>query len=303
MSPRTITRVGSAALAALGVAALPAPARASFPGRNGAIAFASARHGSYDLYAVSPGHPARRLTRTRAVNETSPAWSADGRRLSFARRDFRDPLHPGPFEVWVMGADGSHPRRLGPGTEPAWSPDGRRIVFTGPRQVRVSRPDLWVMRSDGSHRRRLTTNRASDRSADWSPDGRWIAFASDRGRSHDVWRIRSDGSGAVRVTAVGPYDDQPSWAPDGRRIAFARRAAASGFRLWTVHADGSGGAPVGDTPAFGTAWSPDGRRIAFDRASVPGAPTDLFTLALPAGPPRLLTRDPAPDLDPAWQPR
>ena len=108
-----------------------------------------------------------------------------------------------------MRADGSHPRRLGRGTEPAWSPDGRRIVFTGPRQVRVSRPDLWVMRSDGSHRRRLTANRASDRSADWSPDGRWIAFASDRGRSHDVWRIRPDGSGAVRVTAVGPYDDQP----------------------------------------------------------------------------------------------
>ena len=203
-----------------------------------------------------------------------------------------------------MRADGSHPRRLARGTEPAWSPDGRRIVFTGPRQVRVSRPDLWVMRSDGGHRRRLTTDRASDRSPDWSPDGRWIAFASDRGHSHDVWRMPPDGSGAVRVTAVGPYDDQPSWAP-GRP---ADRVRAPGRRAGVPAcgpsaADGSGGAPVGDTPAFGTAWSPDGRRIAFDRASAPGAPTDLFTLALPAGPPRILTRDPAPDLDPAWQPR
>ena len=130
-----------------------------------------------------------------------------------------------------------------------------------------------------------------------------IAFASDRGRSHDVWKMHPDGSGAVRVTAVGPYDDRPSWAPDGRRIAFVRRAAGQGFRLWTVGADGSGSAPVGDTPAFGTAWSPDGRRIAFDRSSAPGAPTDLFTLPLPSGPPRILTRDPAPDVDPAWQPR
>ncbi len=303
MTRLSTLQVASGALAALCVAALPAPAQASFPGRNGVIAFASPRHGSYDLYVVSPGHPARRLTRTRAVNETSPAWSADGRRLAFARRDFRDPLHPGPFEVWVMRADGSHPRRLARGTEPAWSPDGRRIVFTGPRQVRVSRPDLWVMRSDGGHRRRLTTDRLSDRSPDWSPDGRWIAFASDRGHSHDVWKMHPDGSGAVRVTAVGPYDDRPSWAPDGRRIAFVRRAAGQGFRLWTVGADGSGSAPVGDTPAFGTAWSPDGRRIAFDRSSAPGAPTDLFTLPLPAGPPRILTRDPAPDVDPAWQPR
>jgi TolB protein len=297
------TRVGIGAVIAACLALFAPSASASFPGRNGSVAFSSLRHGSFDIYLVSPKGALKRLTHTSKVNETSPAWSANGRKLAFERRDFHDGNHPGPFEIWVMNADGTHQHRLGRGTEPAWSPNGKRIAFVGPRQPRVSKPDVWVMNSDGSHRKRLTSDRLSERSPDWSPDGKWIAFATDRGHSHDIWKMHPDGKGAMRLTAVGPYDDQPSWSPDGRQIAFVTRSTAGLFHLWTMNSDGSHAAPVGDITAHGVAWSPDGRQIAFDHSDAPSGTADIFRVALSDLQPAALTTGPAPDSDPSWQPR
>lgn len=289
-------------LAACGLA-IAAPAYASFPGRNGQIAFTSLRGSSFDIYLVSPSGAVKRLTKTANVNETSPAWSANGKKIAYTRRDFSDQNHPGPYEIWVMNADGSHRHRLTRGTEPAWSPNGKRIAYVGPRQPRVGRPDIWVMNSDGSHRKQLTSDRLSERSPDWSPNGVWIAFATDRGKSHDIWKMHTDGSHAVRLTAIGPYDDQPSWAPSGKEIAFVRRTAPGFFHLWTMNADGSRAAPVGDITAYGTAWSPDGLQIAYDHADVSGGVGEIFRVSLAGLQPANLTGSSAPDTDPSWQPR
>jgi len=297
---RTVASAAAAAACGLVIAA---PAHASFPGRNGQIAFASFGHGTFDVYLVSPSGSVKRLTKTAKVNETLPAWSANGKKIAYTRRDFSDQNHPGPYEVWVMNADGSHRHRLARGTEPAWSPNGKRIAYVGPRQPRVTRPDVWVMNADGSHRRQLTTDRLSDRSADWSPDGKWIAFATDRGKSHDIWKMHPDGSHAVRLTAIGPYDDQPSWAPDGKKIAYVTRSSSGLFHLWTMNADGSGAAPVSDITAYGTAWSPDGRQIAYDHADALGGVADIFRVPVSGALPVKLTSGPAPDTDPSWQPR
>src|SRR5581483_6864314 len=149
MNKLSTVGLASAALIAAGALTV-ASAQASFPGRNGAITFTSNRSGGFwDLYQVSPnGRSVKRLTHTRKAAESQPAWSANGRRLAFVRRDWHSQLHPGPFEVWTMNADGSHQRRLARGTEPAWSPDGKRIAFVGQRVVRVGRPDIWVMNAD-----------------------------------------------------------------------------------------------------------------------------------------------------------
>ena len=107
-----------------GLLALPGAADAAFPGHNGAIVFASNRGGLYDLYSLSaPGAKLRRLTHTRVVHEFSPAWSPDGRSIAYVRRSFADENHPGPFEIWVMRANGSHAHFVARGTDPAWSPD------------------------------------------------------------------------------------------------------------------------------------------------------------------------------------
>jgi Tol biopolymer transport system component len=280
---------------------LAVPAQASFPGRNGSIAFDSYRHGTFDIYLVSPGGAVKRLTTTAKFNETNPAWSASGKKIAYERRDFRDPNHPGLFEIWVMNADGSHKHRVARGTEPAWSPNGKKIAYVGSREPRVGRPDIWVMNSDGSHQKRLTSDPLSERSPDWSPDGKWVAFATDRGNSHDIWKMRADGSAAVRLTSLGPYDDQPSWSPSGKKIAYVTRDAA-GYKLMTMKSNGSAAAPVGTISAYRSAWSPDGKQIAYEDSDQAGGAGEIFRVGLSGLSPVNLTANRAQDDHPSWQP-
>jgi len=70
-----------------------------------------------------------------------------------------------------------------------------------------------VMRADGSDQRRLTQNPAEDIAADWSPDGRWILFTSDRAGNKDVWVMRPNGSDLRRVTRHPAADSATSWQP------------------------------------------------------------------------------------------
>ena len=161
---------------------------------------------------------------------------------------------------------------------PAWSPDGRSIVYVadGPdrigdpipvadrddrrRVVRVkghrhklegrgyfaAQPHLWLVPAGGGEARQLTDGDAADTSPAWSPDGRSIAFVSDRSPDRD----RHFGGGAVhvldvatgRVRQVSPEGRSaalPAWSPDGRRIAYLRtehplEVDGSVERLWVV---------------------------------------------------------------------
>ena len=70
------------------------------------------------------------------------------------------------------------------------------------------------MNGDGSGVRRLTEDPASDESPEWSPDGKTIAFVSDRDGGHEVFAMSADGSDPHALTQ-GPDDNDPVWSPDG----------------------------------------------------------------------------------------
>jgi Tol biopolymer transport system component len=180
------------------------------------------------VVGVDAGRP-RDLTNTRG-DEWSPAWSPDGRSIAF----FSD---RGPLGIWLMRPDGSSPHLLVAGGEyPSSSPDAERIAY-GDMATR----DIAIVRSDGSHKHLVARNPAYDMSPSFSPDGRRIAFDSQRSFRHPLERgigpefeiyVRANGR-VRRLTRNRAEDRFRDFGPDGR-IVFSR-----GGRLWVTNRDGT----------------------------------------------------------------
>ena len=120
------------------------------------------------------------------------------------------------------------------------------------------------MNADGTGVRKLTDDPANDPSPAWSPDGRTIAFVSDRDGATGIFVMSADGSGQKALTQRRE-GRAPVWSPDGRRLAFVRVAGGKAA-IYVMNADGSGQRQVIQDPndwISGLSWSPDGRRLAF----------------------------------------
>ncbi|BDC52282.1 hypothetical protein F183_A45970 [Bryobacterales bacterium F-183] len=100
------------------------------------------------------------------------------------------------------------------------SPDETKIVFDN---LGDPQEDLWIMNIDGTGRRRLTNDRFRDLDPAWSPDGKKIAFYSDRdGKKYNIWTIFADGSGLQQLTRM-PGEElpmAPAFTHDGRGLMF-----------------------------------------------------------------------------------
>ncbi len=95
-----------------------------------------------------------------------------------------------------------------------------------------------------------------------SPDGKWIAFESDRDGVHGVWVARADGTGARRVSGELSAT-MPAWSPDGTRIAFV----VDGDGVWMAWlADLRSSRVIAQPDVDALAWAPGGRQIAFRSA-------------------------------------
>ncbi|MDZ4278785.1 MAG: protein kinase [Dehalococcoidia bacterium] len=182
------------------------------------------------------------------------------------------------------------------------------IVFSSDREADFAGDsDIYVMSGDGSAVTPLTSGAGVDVTPAWSPDGRRIAFVSDRGGSFDIYVMNADGSDQRALTADPALDAQPAWSPDGARIAFTSTRGGD-TDIYVMNADGSGqtvltedGAdPAGDIDPV---WSPDGTRIAF--ASDRDGDLDIYAMNADGLGVTLLTDDadePAGDSAPVWSP-
>lgn len=144
----------------------------------------------------------------------------------------------------------------------------------------------------------LTRHPAEDRSPTWSPDGRALAFYSNRVsiQRSDIYTLAIDGGSPVRLTFNGQNNWLPSWSPDGEHIAFVINYG--GINL--MNADGSGLRALGY--GFRPTWSPDGRRLVFYADRREDLRADLYAADIASGIVNLLLHDVANDWDPAWSP-
>ena len=139
--------------------------------------------------------------------------------------------------------------------------------------------DLFVAGADGGGRRNLTHSPYDDQLPSVDPNGRTIAFVSDRSGYRAIWVIGVDGKGLRRVTSRLPHsafpNSKPLWDPTGRWLVFDVYSNDSpSFTVWTVPAAGGEARRVG--VGSGGVWSPTGlvtlqpcRRLAAGRACRP----------------------------------
>jgi len=173
------------------------------------FAFVSSRDGDAELYRASiDGTQPLRLTYSRG-DDTAPSYAPDGSRIAFLSTRL------GAARVFVMNADGSKPRSLDAesavgATQLAWSPDGSAIAYV---LVRETRAELRIVRVDDGAL--LAEHRGPFRveTPCFSPDGRWIAFASSEVGDVELYIMRSEGGEARRVTRSPGVDFLPRWLP------------------------------------------------------------------------------------------
>lgn len=151
------------------------------------------------------------------------------------------------------------------------------IVFAVANRSRYY-PDLYLMHSTGTSLRRITSRGAFDPA--WSPDGKWIAFVSNRSRPRnenaaEIYVMRANGTRLRRLTHNRFVDFRPAWAPDGRRIVF-QSEGASGSGIAVINADGTGFRRLTHDGEAVPAWSPDGKTIAFSLGTSRGGDTATY---------------------------
>jgi Tol biopolymer transport system component/DNA-binding winged helix-turn-helix (wHTH) protein len=211
--------------------------------------------------AFAPIGPPRRLTPEIVWTIDGLTWTRDSRSIIYSARQ-GSLMH-----LWRADAAAAHPperiEMAGPGVAfPAVAPTGDRLVYAHATE------DMDVYRFDPpGPPRPIARSSTRDTLANFSPDGRRIAYCS--GRSSDafeVWVAGLDGSPPERLThGPGQWQCSPAWSPDGARIAFDSLAADGSWHVWTI--DANGGVPRQITTDAGNqfrpSWSRDGQWIYF----------------------------------------
>jgi tricorn protease len=243
------------------------------------------------IYYLSDAGPAHRLN----------IWSFDPgtgqrRQLTFFEElDVRSPaVGPGPEGsgeiVFTVGEDlhlldlASGKDRVVevsvPGARPALRPQaldvadaiGHASVAPGGSRIAVeARGDIWTLPAQHGSPRNLTrSSGVAERYPSWSPDGRWIAYFSDRSAEYELHLVQSDGRGEERQVTSGheTFFYPPEWSPDSEHLVFQEKTGA----LWLCAVDSGELVKVATDPWPNTrpegrravSFSPDGRWLAFD---------------------------------------
>ena len=189
-----------------------------------------------------------------------------------------------------------------------------RIAFSSHRD---GNSEIYVMDADGGNLQRLTNNPDRDFHPSWSPDGKRIAFMSDRDGhvnahgfpSYEIYVMDVDGGNPQNLTNDPNNDASPAWSPDGKRIVFTSKRDGN-YEIYVMDADGgnlqrfTNNRMADEDPS----WSPDGKRIVF-RARRDGhfenkfaITYEIYVMDADGGNLQRLTENRKNDWSPSWSP-
>ena len=191
------------------------------------LAISISAEGNPEIYRITPGNKnPKRLTFNPGIDE-GPDVSPTGNQIAFiSDRD-------GQPQVYLMEADGSNPHRISyierKADTPIWSPiqiqysgeaqKDYRIAFTGFYSSLQS--DIYTVKPDGTGAQMLTDQKGDNQNPSWAPNGKYIAFSSNRTGKHEIYIMPSEpgkslpnGERFFRVTYLGGENLSPAWSPN-----------------------------------------------------------------------------------------
>ena len=199
--------------------------------------------------------------------------------------------------------------RLRPVSKPRISPDGQRVAFvvtTIDERKYEYHSSIWVVSTDGGEAKRFTTGLANAHSPSWSPDGRWLAFVSERegepanqdekeqkkqGKGKpQIWLIPTGGGEAHQLTFMQHGASNPVWSPDSKRLVFDAQVGPADEET-------EDGKPLPKVRVIDRLWYRlDGVGFIYERRH------HLFLIDIAGGEPQQLTEGDWDDADPVWSP-
>jgi dipeptidyl aminopeptidase/acylaminoacyl peptidase len=234
-----------------------------------------------DVWVYELEHKTR-VRLTHDGNNGGPVWTPNGERVAFCSDRGKT------YALYSMKADGSGEASLLPSTKTpvwhAWSPDARQIAIT---DVSLGQPDIWILpMGEGAKPFPLRNSGSSEWGAAFSPDSRWIAYASDESGRFEIYVEPAPGYEGARQRVSSSGGEEPRWPRKGDEL-FYRNG-----RAWMV-------VPVKTQPSLTTGTprvlfegdylkvtgipydvSPDGQRVLVLKPSRERASTPFLTLVL-----------------------